>query len=161
MATIKTSGFNDPFDQLLPSPDTAIQNKLVNSRPGKITKITNLTYDTIEVVITCDKNTPPFSAKAGQYATLKVDGIDRPRAYSFAKAPALEKKNQITLFIRLVEGGELSEWFKQKKRTRTPVTVSGPMGKFGLDNSNDTIVCIAGGSGMSAIKALVEQACHQ
>ena len=35
------------------------------------------------------------------------------------------------------------------------------MGKFGLDNSDDTIVCVAGGSGMSAIKALVEQACHQ
>ena len=161
MASIKTSGFNDPFDQLLPTPETAIQTKRVNSRPGKITKITNLTYDTIEVTITCDKNSPPFNAKAGQYATLKVDGIDRPRAYSFAKAPALEKKNQVTLFIRLVEGGELSDWFKQKKRTKESVTVSGPMGKFGLDNSDDTIVCIAGGSGMSAIKALVEQASHQ
>ena len=161
MTTIKTSGFNDPFDNLLPSPDTAIQRKRVNSRPGKITKITNLTHDTIEVTVTCDKNTPPFNAKAGQYGTLKVDGIDRPRAYSFAKAPILEKKNQVTFFIRLIEGGELSDWFKQKQRTKENVTVSGPMGKFGLDNTNDTIVCIAGGSGMSAIKALVEQASHQ
>jgi len=161
MASIKTAGFNDPFDNILPTPDTAIQRQRVNSRPGKISKIKNLTHDTIEVTVTCDKNTPPFNAKAGQYGTLKVDGIDRPRAYSFAKAPVLEKKNQVTFFIRLVEGGQLSDWFKQKKRTKEPVTVSGPMGKFGLDNTTDTIICIAGGSGMSAIKAIVEQARHQ
>lgn len=161
MATIKTAGFNDPFDSLLPSPDKTIQRKRVNSRPGKITKITNLTHDTIQVTISCDKNSIPFNAKAGQYGTLKVEGIDRPRAYSFAKAPVLEKKNQITFFIRLIEGGKLSDWFKQNKRTKESVTVSSPMGKFGLDNSTDTIVCIAGGSGMSAIKAIIEQACHQ
>lgn len=161
MATIKTSGFNDPFDTILPTPDKTIQRKRVNSRPGKISKINQLTHDTIEVIINYDKNTPAFNAKAGQYATLSVNGIERPRAYSFAKAPALEDPNQVTFFIRLVEGGELSNWFKEKKRTRAAVTVSGPMGKFGLDNSDDTIACIAGGSGMSAIKALVEQANHQ
>lgn len=161
MATIKIKEFNDPFDNLLPQPDTAISHSRVKQRKGKISNIVQLTHDTIEVTVSCDKKSQPFNAKAGQYATLKVPGIDRPRAYSFAKAPALEAPHEVTFFIRLIDGGELSDWFKQKNRLNEKVTVSGPMGKFGLDNSNKTLVCIAGGSGMSAIKALVEHAGHK
>lgn len=161
MATLKITDFNDPFDKVLASPNTAIQRKRVNSRPGIISQIRELTHDTIEVTISCDPNSIPFNAKAGQYATLKIEGIDRPRAYSFAKAPTLENKNELTFFIRLIEGGELSGWFKKTNRVDHAVTVSGPMGRFGLDDSDKTIVCIAGGSGMSAIKALVEQAANK
>ena len=67
-------------------------------------------------------------------------------------------KNQTNiLFIRKVPGGELSSWL-EKNHVGEEVTISGPLGYFGLDNSNDTMVCIAGGSGMSAVNAIVEEA---
>lgn len=40
------------------------------------------------------------------------------------------------------------------------MTISGPMGKFKLDSSNAPMICIAGGSGMSAIKAILEHAAN-
>ena len=34
------------------------------------------------------------------------------------------------------------------------------MGQFKIDESDDDMVCIAGGSGLSAINAIVEEAAH-
>ncbi len=160
MAKSKLTVFNDPFDMVLPMPDKTIQRRRVDSHPGTIRKITELTHDTFEVTIHYTADQGFINAKAGQYGTLQVPEIKRPRAYSFAKTPELENPNEVTFFIRLVEGGELSAWLQKKDRTGEKVIVSGPMGHFGLDNSQKTIVCIAGGSGMSAIKALVEHACQ-
>ena len=48
-------------------------------------------------------------------------------------------------------------WLDEKNREGEKVILSGPMGKFGLDESTKPMVCIAGGSGMSAINALVQE----
>ena len=102
-----------------------------------------------------------MQAVAGQYGTIKVPGVKKPRSYSFAKAPENENPNEHTFYIRLVPGGELSAWLeKGKKRIGERVELSGPMGKFRLDDSNDPMVCIAGGSGMSAIAAISEHAAN-
>ena len=161
MSTLLKTNFNDPFDSYsgLPNPDTAIQTFRVENYPGVVSAINKLTYDTVEVVVKYEGNAF-IMAQAGQYGTLKVNGVDRARAYSFAKSPHLENKNEVTFFIRFVEGGEMSNWLQQPNRVGEKVTVGGPMGKFGLDNSSKTIVCIAGGSGMTGIKALLEQAAH-
>ncbi|MDW3096177.1 MAG: 4Fe-4S binding protein [Gammaproteobacteria bacterium] len=156
----KLDTFNDPFDfhiRTLPEPNPDIQTLRVYTNEGVITKFRNLTYDTYEVVITCPEGSHKLSARAGQYGTIKVDGMQKPRSYSFAKTPELENPNEYTFFIRLVEGGEFSGWLSEKNREGEKVLISGPMGKFGLDDSNKSMVCIAGGSGMSAINALVEQ----
>jgi NAD(P)H-flavin reductase len=69
-------------------------------------------------------------------------------------------ENEHTFFVRVVPGGEFSGWLAEKDRTGAPMTISGPLGKFGLDPSNQPMVCIAGGSGMSAIKAILEHAAN-
>lgn len=160
MTNLAFTQFNDPFDSTQPIPEIEIKHTRVNSYPGTISNIKSLTYDTIEVTVTYESDIGFFSAHAGQYGTLKVEDLDRARAFSFAKAPELENPNEVTFFIRFIEGGGISDWFKQKDRKGEKVIVSGAMGNFALDKSDNTIVCIAGGSGMSAIKALVEQACH-
>lgn len=159
MAKLET--FNDPFDiyiRTLPEPNPDVQTLRVYTNEGEITKFENLTYDTYRVVIKCPEGSYKLSARAGQYGTIKVDGIKKPRSYSFAQTPEMENPYEYTFFIRLVEGGELSSWLAQKDRTGEKVELSGPMGKFGLDDSSKTIVGIAGGSGMSAINAIAQQA---
>ena len=153
-----STDFNDPFDTV---PNMDIHNQRVSQHNGVITSIKPLTHDTIAVTVTTEPGSGFINAQAGQYGTLKVEGLDRARAYSFAKAPSQEKQNQVTFFIRYVDGGGLSSWFKHRDRRGESVVVSGPMGTFGLDKSDSTIVCIAGGSGMSGIHALVEQACAE
>ena len=99
-----------------------------------------------------------FGASAGQFATLRVPGIRRPRSYSFAKSPQNEVPGEYTFFIRQVDGGEMSAWLGEKDRIGESLQISGPLGNFGVDESQQPMICIAGGSGMSAIKALVEHA---
>jgi len=151
--------FNDPFDTEsgLPTPRREITTSRVKRHPGVITSLDKLTHDTYELTVTYE-GTGFVEAQAGQYGILEVEGVDKPRAYSFAKAPCLENPNEVTFFIRLVPGGEMSKWLVQPNRVGQKVIVGGPMGKFRLDKSDKTIVCIAGGSGMSAINAIVEQA---
>ena len=159
MASLET--FNDPFDfhiRTLPEPNPDVQTLRVQTNEGVITKFENLTHDTYRVVITCPEGSYKLCARAGQYGTIKVESIKKPRSYSFAQAPEMENPNEYSFFIRLVEGGELSGWLAEKDRTGEKVLLSGPMGKFGIDDSMKTIIGIAGGSGMSAINAIAQQA---
>jgi|TARA_A100001011_G_scaffold67504_1_gene68739 NAD(P)H-flavin reductase len=141
-----------------PNPDVQISRVKINEAVVK--SMDNLTSDTYKLVIKCHDNALPFNSHAGQYATLKVDGLDKPRAYSFAKSPKSENKNEYTFFIRQVPGGEFSNWL-DKNRTGEKIIISAPLGYFKLDDSKDDMICIAGGSGMSAVNAIVEEAIHQ
>ena len=162
MATLET--FNEPFDvfiRTLPEPDPDIQVKRVHINSGVISRIDKLTYDTFRVVVKVSGDAPPINGTAGQYATIQVPGARRPRSYSFALDPEQENPDEHTFFIRLVHGGKLSSWLAEDDRTGEHVIISGPMGKFGIDDTNKTMVCIAGGSGMSAIHAIGQQACRE
>tara|TARA_B100000035_G_scaffold54885_1_gene43336 strand:- start:3766 stop:4908 length:1143 start_codon:yes stop_codon:yes gene_type:complete len=141
-----------------PNPD--VQNSRVKINEAVVKSMENLTSDTFRLVVKCNDNALPFNSHAGQYATLKVDGLDKPRAYSFAKSPKSENKNEYTFFIRQVPGGEFSNWL-DKNRTGEKIIISAPLGYFKLDDSKDDMICIAGGSGMSAVNAIVEEAIHQ
>ena len=97
----------------LPKPDPDVQNSRVKINTAKVKSMDDLTHDTIKLVLECDKNSSPLSCKAGQFATIKVEGVRKPRAYSLAKSPKNEKPNEHTFFIRKVPGGELSSWLEK------------------------------------------------
>lgn len=145
----------------LPRPDRRVHGSRVKINQGMIKSVRHLTYDTIELVVKCDEGSVPLNGTAGQYGTLRVSDVRKPRAYSFARPPEDEAPNEHTFFIRLLHGGEFSGWLAEKDRAGAEITISGPMGKFGLDPSDAPMVCIAGGSGMSAIKAILEHAANK
>ena len=133
----------------------------VISFEGKLSCITDLTHDIKEIVIKSDYPLPERSGVAGQYAEVNVSGISSPRSYSYAKAPENEADDEVTFFVRLVPGGEFTEWLFAEDRTGEKVTVSGPFGHFWMRPDNSTMVCIAGGSGVSSIKAILESAVNE
>lgn len=119
-----------------------------------------LTHDIMELTITTEQ---PLQAngrlyKAGQYADITFPGIAQPRSYSFAATEDDNDKCRLSFYVRHVPNGELTDWLFDDDRTGSALTVSGPYGSFWLRDGNGPIVCIAGGSGMSAIKAILEQA---
>ena len=156
MAQETFEGRQDPLN--LPRPNRDIQTLRVGFQEGRIKSIRNLTHDTYEVVVQCEEDRR--IGEAGQFWTLRVPGIRKPRPYSFARAPESEKEGEHTFFIRLVPGGELSDWLAAEDRSGESVTLSGPLGTFGLDPSAEDMVCIAGGSGMSAVYAVIEHAAN-
>lgn len=127
----------------------------VSSHQGVIHKVTPLTHDIMELVVQASDDFPR-TALAGQYAEVKVDDISQPRSYSFAKAPENENDKELTFFVRRVPGGEFTEWLFAEDRAGKSIEVTGPYGSFWLRKGEAPIVCVAGGSGMAPIKALLE-----
>jgi toluene methyl-monooxygenase electron transfer component len=114
-----------------------------------------LTHDIVQVVIALENPLPAY--RAGQYAEIMVPGIEKPRSYSFACAPTGETVSTVTFHVRRVPKGEMSNWLHASNRVGAAVTVSGPHGTFYLRESEAPVLCVAGGSGMAPIKAVLEE----
>ena len=156
-----SSAFNNPLEQLaqIPYPDKTLYGGRTISNQCTVKSIKKLTYDTCELVIKAEAGSQPIAHTAGQYAILKVAELEKPRAYSFARSPKSRAADEYPFFIRRVPDGRFSSWLFDSERHGHPITIQGPLGKFGLDPSDQQMICIAGGSGMSAIFALLEDSC--
>jgi NAD(P)H-flavin reductase/ferredoxin len=141
----------DTLDDGLPTIPAATRN-------GKIEEITPLTRDIIDVCVHLDE---PIQYYAGQYANLSIPGVDTPRSYSFASAPLAGGAQELSFHIRLIPDGEVSGWFAGPDRSNEKLTVDGPYGIFRIRESDVPMICIAGGSGMAPIKAMLEQGAQQ
>ncbi len=130
----------------------------VKSINGVIRGSESLTHDILKITIELDES---ITYEAGQYADLSVSDIREPRSYSFADAPKEQGQTEISFFIRRVPNGEMTGWLHAADRTGEKVTVTGPYGSFYLRPSDQPIVCIAGGSGLAPIKAILEQSAQQ
>ena len=132
----------------------------VVTRKGVLTATRKLTHDIMEMKISCDEPFPE-GVLAGQYVEVSYEGLSKPRSYSFARAPEIERPGEITLYARLVPKGEFTEWLFADNHEGVSMDVAGPYGNFWLRESKLPMVCIAGGSGMSAVKAVLEHVSHQ
>lgn len=125
-----------------------------------ITKINDLTHDIKEIIVEINAADLPDGVelyKAGQYADLKVSAVSSGRNYSFAAAPKAGQ-NQFHFYIREVPGGEFTGWLFREDRTGQALKMSGPYGQFCLKEDPVPMTCVAGGSGMSAIISVLQQA---
>lgn len=123
--------------------------------PASVARVTELTHDIVEVVVTVGK--PCFQqALAGQYAELKIPAIALPRSYSFARPPQCENPGEVSFFIRHVPGGEFTDWLFARSRVGETLALSGPYGNFYQRDGDGPMICVAGGSGLAPIRALIE-----
>ena len=128
-------------------------------RTAVLNSARHLTHDIVEVTVRCDQPWPA-GMLAGQYAEISYAGLSSPRNYSFAKPPHDEPPGQLSFYIRHVPGGEFTDWLFAEDRTGTRLEIAAPYGSFRLHEGSKTMCCIAGGSGMSAVKAVLEHAAH-
>ena len=126
---------------------------------GTIAGAAPLTHDILEVVINTAR--PAFAAaRAGQYAELSVAGLP-PRSYSFARVPAREPGGALRFYIRHIPGGAFTDWLFAADRVGSRVTLSGPHGSFYQRPGTGRLWCMAGGSGLAPIEALIEDGVAQ
>jgi NAD(P)H-flavin reductase/ferredoxin len=122
---------------------------------GEIIQTRLLTHDINEVTVLIDAR---VQYHAGQYAEVYAPAVDVKRSYSFASAPAPGGNRELCFHIRHVPGGVMTQWLHGSDRTGEEVRLTAPYGTFWLRSSDAPILCIAGGSGMAPIKAVLEQA---
>lgn len=120
---------------------------------AKVVKIKDLTHD-IKLVdfklIEPDK----MAFRPGQYAQLRVPGIEVIRAYSIASSPS--ETDHLEFIIRLVPKGQATTFVHLALEVDDEIIITGPYGDFYLkEDSDKEIVCIAGGSGKAPIRAIL------
>lgn len=127
------------------------------ARKGRIVSAHALGHDIRHLVIELDA---PITYAAGQYAQLTVPGhaalADAPRCYSFCAPPQGAGQTRVEFHVRKVAGGQFTEWLFGADRYGEWVDVHGPFGEFGFRDDGRPMVCIAGGTGLAPLLAMLD-----
>lgn len=146
--------------QSIPQSDVALRlplNPLANQQAiGILLRQIPLTHDISEIVLQLDA---PLRYRPGQYASVQVPGSPLPaRCYSFAHAAPEDGTREIAFFVRRVAGGGMSNWLLDRASLDQAVTVRASLGEFHLREGQGPLLCVAGGSGLAPLLALLEGA---
>lgn len=122
--------------------------------PARIDTIKAHSSDVLEVVL----RTPPtniLNFRAGQYIdVIGPQGVRR--SYSIANAP--RSNGKLTLQIRRVENGQLSQYWFNEAQANDLLRLEGPLGTFCLRNMpSKNLIMLATGTGIAPIKAILEE----
>lgn len=123
---------------------------------GEIVASRALTHDISEIVVHLEER---LSYLPGQYASVRALATDIPaRCYSFAHRCAAEGQREVSFFVRQVPQGRMSHWLLGPGVVGQRVELTGSMGDFFLRPGTQDLLCVAGGSGLAPLIALLEGA---
>ena len=108
-------------------------------------------------LIAVDQELPPF--QAGQYISLflEIDGIRTSRPFSISSQPNQMGYYDIT--VKRVENGLVSNYLLDRVNRGDELVSSGPEGHFYFNPliHKKTMVCIAGGSGITPFMSMIRE----
>jgi len=130
-------------------------NLEIKTMPTKVHKKEFLSHDVVRLYLKLPE-AERLQFRAGQYIDILLpDG--RKRSFSLANAP--HDDALIELHIRHVEGGDFTGYVMDELHEKDILRIEGPHGSFFLrEESNRPLVFMAGGTGFSPIKGIIEHA---
>jgi CDP-4-dehydro-6-deoxyglucose reductase, E3 len=136
------------------STGNAIRSRIM---PCRVQKLEHVAHDVIVMTLKLPSN-ERLQFLAGQYIEfLLKDG--KRRAFSLANAP--HNDDVLELHLRLIPGGQFTEYVFSEMQEKTILRFEGPMGSFYLrEESAKPIIFIAGGTGFAPVKGIIEHALH-
>ncbi|MCB5191020.1 CDP-6-deoxy-delta-3,4-glucoseen reductase [Methylobacillus arboreus] len=125
--------------------------------PVRVEKLEKLSHDVMGMTLKLPSN-ERMQFVAGQYVEfLLKDG--RRRAFSLANAPYQDRF--LELHMRLVPGGQFTQYVFSEMQEKTILRLEGPFGTFYLrEESTRPVIFVAGGTGFAPVKGMVENALH-
>ncbi|GAA5189529.1 FAD-binding oxidoreductase [Rugosimonospora acidiphila] len=107
-------------------------------------------------VFTC-RPLQPLPYRAGQYVSVECEYQPRVwRTYSIANAPS--DGGELDFHVRALGAGWVSGALVRRIKPGDMIRLAAPMGTMTLDRkSTRDIVCVAGGTGLAPIKALIQE----
>ena len=131
----------------------SLANIQIRSMPCRVEEVNHLNHDVIQLTLKIP-GSQSLQYLAGQYLDIEHPDFE-PRAFSIANAPV--NSNLIELHVRLVEGGQFTNFVFNTLTEKTILRIEGPKGSFFLREDSDCpIIFIAGGTGFGPIKAIIE-----
>jgi NAD(P)H-flavin reductase/hemoglobin-like flavoprotein len=107
-------------------------------------------------VFTC-RPLRPMTFRAGQYVSIESRYYPRVwRTYSMANAP--RDDGTLEFHVNAIGAGWVSGALVRRLKSGDLLKLAAPMGSMTLDrNSRRDIVCVAGGTGLAPVKALIDE----
>jgi ring-1,2-phenylacetyl-CoA epoxidase subunit PaaE len=126
----------------------------------RVKRITPLTADAAQISFAvAPEQRDMFEFKSGQFLTLRaqINGESVRRSYSICSAPALlAKQQEISVGIKLVDGGVFSTWATTQLHAGSEVDVMPPDGRFITKIPHaKTRLMIAAGSGITPMFSML------
>jgi CDP-4-dehydro-6-deoxyglucose reductase len=133
---------------------SAIRSRIM---PCRVQKLEHVAHDVIVMTLKLPNN-ERLQFLAGQYIEfLLKDG--KRRAFSLANAP--HNDDMLELHLRLIPGGQFTQYVFNEMQEKTILRFEGPMGSFYLrEESEKPIIFVAGGTGFAPVKGIIEHALH-
>lgn len=124
---------------------------------GKIAAVRALTGDVAAVDVELDA---PIDFDAGQYMAVATPAVTGMRGYSMVNFARGTRR--LEFVVKKKPGGGFSEWLFGGERAGSALTLFGPLGKATFYPSiGKHLLCIAGGSGIAGMMAIVDRACQE
>jgi NAD(P)H-flavin reductase/ferredoxin len=151
--------------QSIPKSDVVIRVELrqgpehpLEECQGSIASMDPLTHDILRLVLDLDA---PIAYTPGQSVQLSLRANDSgeliSRNYSFASCPGDNgTSHRVEFFIRKVIGGQFTEALFGQASVGMTIGLQGPYGDFYLRQAPAPILCIAGGSGLAPLIAILQ-----
>jgi Na+-transporting NADH:ubiquinone oxidoreductase subunit F len=124
---------------------------------AKVTRIRDLTHDIKELSLELVEP-DAIELTAGKFIQLQTpeyELTEEPvyRAYSVSSAPSVTDRVEVE--VRKVPNGICTTYVHDYLKEGDEVIFNGPYGDFYLRDTDRDVVCIAGGSGMAPVKAIL------
>ena len=129
-------------------------NLPVEDYTGTVVRLEALTPTVRGIWLKLDR---PISFQAGQYINLEIAALGgQSRAFSLANPPG--EAEIVELNVRIVPGGQVTTWLHEHLKVGDELKLSGPYGRFFVKKSaNVPLIFMAGGSGLSSPKSMIEE----
>lgn len=124
---------------------------------SKVVQVRRETADVYTLVIKPSGRWPQFTP--GQYLeiTAERDGARQSRYFSISCSPEQYlRSGNIELTIRVQEGGRITPWLREHFEHGGIVTLSAAQGEFVLPAGNEPLLMIAGGSGITPFRSMLQ-----
>lgn len=148
---------NRPYKEFFePIVQTINPNWQASGYAARIMGKRNESDDVFTLIIKPAKNWPTF--EAGQYLSIQVaiKGVRYHRMFSISSSPQHHQKaGLIELTIRKQEHGKVTNWMDRTLKADDPIRLGAPQGVFTLSDSECAILMIAGGSGITPFRSMI------
>ncbi|TVQ40603.1 MAG: oxidoreductase [Spirochaetaceae bacterium] len=123
---------------------------------GTVERIRDVTHDIKEVYLKLEDG-QAVDFRAGQYGQIETPPYGKvrertQRAYSMSSRPS--DSNHAEFLIRLVPGGIVTTYVHEHLKEGEKIKIIAPFGEFYVRDTDATMICVAGGSGMAPFKSI-------
>jgi toluene monooxygenase electron transfer component len=126
-------------------------------RTGRIEGVRRLVHDVLDFDLALSA---PMTFDAGQFVVLEAAGVTGGRAYSMVNHA--RATGRLKLVVKQKPGGKFSDWLFGGDVTGREVSVFGPLGAATFrPHEGRNVLCIAGGSGLAGMMAILEHAVRE